>query len=111
MQPTTSELRFRYGQASAAEIQVVVDEVLAELSDETSEAAEKARKAGLDPPLLASANVTVRERGHGVDALTMILVGISIRVGSHVARQFWDEVIWPRLRRRLGARAVGEEIN
>lgn len=111
MQPTTSELRFRSGEASAADIQVVVDEILAELSDETSEAAKKARKAGLDPPVLASASVTVRERGQGLEPLTIILVGISIRVGSHVVRQFWDEVLWPRLRRRLGVKAVGKEIN
>jgi hypothetical protein len=111
MQPTTIELRFRADQASAAEIQVVVDEVLAELRDETTEAAEKARKAVLDPPTLANARVDISEQGHGLDPLTVIVVGITIRAGSHVAIKLWDDVLWPRLRRRLGGRAVGEKIN
>lgn len=111
MQPTISEFSFRYGEASATEIQGVVDEVLAELGDATSEAAEGARTAGLDPPVLASADVTVCERGQGFEPiLVTILIGISIRAGSHVARNLWDDVLWPRLRRRLGANAVGEEL-
>ena len=112
MQPTAiSELRFRYGEASAAELQVVVDEVLAEMRDQTSEAAEQARRAGLDPDAIA-ASVSIREEQQGLDPLaTTILVGIGVEVGSHVAKQLWDLVIWPRLRRRLGAKAVGEQVD
>jgi hypothetical protein len=111
VQPTTSELRFRYGEASAAELQAVVEEVLSELQDQTSEAAEQARQAGLDPVVLATADVSVREEQQGLDPLmTTILVEIVVQVGAHVVTQFWDDVIWPRLRRRLGAKAVGDEV-
>ena len=112
MQPTaSSELRFRYGEATAAELQAVVDEVLAELRDETSEAAEQARQAGLAPDAIAATSVTVREEQQGLDPLaTTILVGITVEVGSHVAKQLWDQILWPRLRRRLGAKAVGEQV-
>jgi len=112
MQSSAIELRFRYSQANAAEIQMVADEVLDELHDEDSEAARQARKAGLDPSILANADINVREQGQGVEPiLTTILVSISAEVGAHIARRFWDEVLWPRLRRRFGANAVGEELD
>jgi len=109
---TTSELRFRYGQASAGELQGIIDEVLTELYDDTSEAAEQARQAGLDPHELAGADVIVREEQQGLEPLsTTILVGITARLGSHMAQTLWDGVIFPRLRRRLGAKAVGDQEN
>lgn len=107
---STNELRFFYGEASGDELQAVVDEVLLELRDPGSEAAQQARQAGLDPHLLASADISVREEQQGLDPLlTTVLVGITVEVGSHVAKKFWDEVVWPRIRRRLGAKAVGDE--
>jgi hypothetical protein len=111
MQPVTrSELRFHYGQASANELQEVIDTVLVELRDESSEAAEQARESGLDSHILADAKVSVSE-DQGVDAVaTTIVVGIIVQLGSHITKQFWDEVIWPRVRRRLGAKAVGDKI-
>jgi hypothetical protein len=111
MQPTVSELRFRYGQASAAELQAVVDEVLAELGNPTSEAADRARRAGLDPGDLTGAEVDVREEQQGLEPVsTTILVSIATGVGTHIATKLWDEVIWPRLRRRLGARPLGDQV-
>jgi hypothetical protein len=107
---STTELRFRRGQASAAQIQAVVDEVLAELSDPTSEAAEQAREVGLDPDTLAEAKVSVNDGQQGAEPiLTTILIGIVIKLGADVGKQLWDDVIWYRVRRRLGAKAVGEE--
>jgi hypothetical protein len=110
MQPTaTSQLRFRHGDASAVELQAVVDEVLAELRDQASEAAEQAQRAGLDAEAVAAASINVREEQQGLDPLaTTILVTIAPGLGSHMAIQLWDQVIWPRLRRRLGAKALRE---
>jgi hypothetical protein len=97
MQPTVSKLRFRYGQASAAELQLVVDEVLAELGDQTSEAADRARRAGLDPEELTGAQVDIREEQQGLKPIsTTILVSIATGVGTHIATKLWDDVIWPR---------------
>jgi hypothetical protein len=112
MQPeTTSQLRFYYGEATATELQTVADEVLNELGTPTSEAAKQARQANLNPEILSSAKIEIIEEQQGAEPiLTTVLVGITIQVGSDIAKRLWDEVIWPRLRRRLGARAVGDEV-
>jgi hypothetical protein len=108
----TVEWRFARGDATADEIQSIVDEVLAEVVDPTSEAAAAARRAGVDPADLAGARVWVREGAQGVEpVLTAILVGIAISAGSKVAETLWTSVIWPYVRRSLGAAAVGERVN
>jgi len=102
------ELRFQHGQASAARIQEAVDEVLVDLADPRSRAAELARDARLDPDALAKATVSVEEEGQGFDPLTTtILLTIATDVGAHLIKQFWDAVIWPRIRARLGVDALG----
>lgn len=108
MQRDQVELRFRRGQVSASEIQETVDQVLAELGEPDSEAAELAREAGLEPAELASASISVREEPGFDPVTTAIIVGISINVGSHIAVKLWDNVIWPRLKRDRGGQAVGE---
>jgi hypothetical protein len=107
--PARTELRFAHGDANADEIQAVVDQVLDELSDPASEAADAAARAGLDPAAAGSAAVLVREGGQGLDpVLTPIIVGITVSAGSKVAESLWKDVLWPRLRRRLGVKAVGD---
>ncbi len=101
--------RFQRGDAGASEIQASVDEILAQLGDPDSDASGAARAAGLDPADLDNVTVEVREDRQGAEpALTAILVGIAIKAGSTVAETLWREVIWPRLRRRLGARVLGD---
>jgi hypothetical protein len=101
--------RFERGDAGAEEIQTSVDEILAELADPVSEASVAARMAGVEPDDLGDVTVEVREGRQGAEpVLTAILVGIAVKAGSTVAETLWREVIWPRLRRRLGARALGE---
>jgi hypothetical protein len=108
---SSSELRFRYGQASASELQALVDDILTELRDQTSETALQAREAGLDPSVLGDADISIHGEQGGLDpVLTTILVGITIQGGSNLAREFWDAVILPRLRRRLGTTALGAEV-
>ena len=74
--------RFERGEATAAEIEDVAREVVGELRDPDSEASRDARAAGLDP---------------------------AVSTGAKVAETLWKEVIWPRVRRRLGVRALGAE--
>lgn len=108
MEPEHVELRFRRGQATALEIQEVVDQVLDELREPGSEADELAKEAGLEPREVAGATILVSEEP-GFDPLTTaIIVGITINVGSHIAVKLWDDVIWPRLKRDRGGQAVGE---
>ena len=108
-EPASVELRYQRGDASADAIKTAVDEVLAELTDPSSEPARAARAAGMEPDQLANANVVVREGAQGAEPiLTSIIIGITVSAGAKVAETFWNDVIWPRLRRHLGARALGD---
>lgn len=102
---------FQRGDASADELQLVVDEVLAELRAPDTEARRAALNAGLDAADLADVEVSVAEGQQGAEAvLTTILVGILVSAASNVAESLWKDVIWPRIRRRLGWNAVKEEV-
>src|SRR5689334_3848585 len=104
----TVQWRFARGDAAAAEIQATIDEVLEQLGDPASEAAIAARAAGIGSDQLTDVQVEVREGAQGAEpVLTAILVGIAVKAGSTVAETLWREVIWPRLRRRLGTRVLG----
>ena len=106
------QLEFRRGDASATQLQSVVDEVLTELSSPDSEAAQAARAAGLDVDDLAEAQVQVREGQQGVEPIaTTIIVGIAVSIGSKVTESLWKDVLWPRIRRRLGWTAVKEQTS
>jgi hypothetical protein len=99
--------RYQRGDAGAEEIQAVVDETLSALCDPGSGEAET---AGVDREVLTGATIEVREGAHGADPiLTPILVGISIGATTKVAGTLWDDLIWPALRKRLGARVLGEK--
>ena len=103
-----SERRYERGDASADELQEVVDEILGQLATPDSDAAEAARTAGLEPATLSTLTVGVREGEQGAEpVLTTIVVGIAVGAGTKVADTLWDEILWPRLRRRLGVRALG----
>ncbi len=103
-----SEQRYQRGDASAEQLQEVVDEILQQLAEPDSEVAHAARAAGLQRAEFAKVSATIREGAQGAEpVLTTIVVGIAVSAGSRIAETLWGEVIWPRLRRRLGARALG----
>jgi hypothetical protein len=102
--------RFQRGDATATEIQDVAQEVLGDLRKPGTEADAAARAAGLDPAALADARAEVTDGEHGAEPiLTTIVVGIAVSAGSKVAESLWKEVLWPRIRRQLGVRALGVE--
>lgn len=104
----TSEQRYQRGDASAEQLQEVVDEILQQLAEPDSEVARAAGAAGLERAEFSAVGVTIREGEQGAEpVLTTIVVGIAVSAGSRIAETLWGEVIWPRLRRRLGARALG----
>jgi hypothetical protein len=99
----TVQIEYQRGDAAADEIQAVVDEVLLQLANPAGDAAEAARQAGLDPQMLSDVRIDVREGQQGADpVLTPIIIGITVSAGSKIAETLWKDVIWPRLRRRLG---------
>jgi hypothetical protein len=102
--------RFERGDATATEIEDVAREVLAELREPGSEASAAAETSGLDPATLDDSRAEVTDGEHGAEPiLTTIVVGIAVSAGSKVAESLWKDVLWPRIRRRLGARALGAE--
>ena len=110
MSAEAASWRFERGDATATEIEDVARAVLAELREPDSEASAAARTAGLDPAVLADARAEVTDGEHGAEPiLTTIVVGIAVSAGSKVAESLWKDVLWPRIRRRLGARALGAE--
>lgn len=103
-----SEQRYQRGDASAELLQEAVDDILGHLAEPGSDVARLARAVGLEPAELAGVTVEIREGEQGAEPiLTTIVVGIAVSAGSKVAETLWGEVVWPRLRRRLGARALG----
>jgi len=112
MHELTLQKEFRRGDASADKLQDVVDEVLAELqSSPHSNGAQLAKAAGLGEEDLAGAKVQVREGQQGVEpVLTTIFVTLVVTATSKVAESLWKDVLWPRIRLRLGWTAVKEEL-
>lgn len=109
MSEQSVQWRFGRGDAGADEIQASVDEIVAHLADPESEVARAARAAGLEPGDLGEVTVDVREDRQGAEPiLTAIVVGIAVKAGSTAVEALWRVVIWPRLRRRLGAGVLGE---
>ena len=100
--------RFQRGAATADQIGAVAAEVMAELGVPGSEASRAVERAGIDPVALHATRVEVTEGEQGLEpVLTTILVSITTTVGSKVVESFWTDVLWPRIRRRLGADALG----
>jgi len=100
----TSEQRYQRGDASAAQLQEVVDEVLEQLAEPDGDVCNSVRAAGLEPAELSGVRAEVREGEQGAEP---VLTTIVVAAGSKVAETLWNEVIWPRLRRSLGVKALG----
>ena len=99
------ELRLESGSLGPDELKVVIEEVLTELADPSSEAAALAREADLDPTDLTGATVTVdQDQGFfGAELLVGIVSGLAVEAVVRV----WDNVIGPRITRKRTANAVG----
>lgn len=100
-------LRFLEGAADLEDLEAEITSALAELGDSTSDLARSALMAGLNPGDLQSAGVSVRKEGDGFGPV-VLLIAISVPVTSHIIDKLWDDIIWPRVKDRLGADALGE---
>lgn len=105
-------LRFERDQAGATSLQAAVDEAVAELSDPASEASRQAGDAGLVATDLAGIRVSVEEDKQGFEPiLTTILVTIAADVGKEVVvDKLWAKVLWPKIKLRLGPKALGRRL-
>jgi len=106
-----TELKFERGDAGANALQEVLDEIAVELRTPNSEADAAAKEAGLDSAELADIQLVAREDAQALDPLSAaILIGVVSNLGSDAIEKLWNQIIWPRLKRRLGARAVGDRV-
>src|SRR4051812_38922435 len=101
-----ASLRFRRGEAGRNEVQTALGEIVAELCSSGDVPTDE---AGVDAAELDE--LVVHEEGQGVDPVTAtILIGGGTKLTLHVLEKLWDDVLWPRLKKRLGGQAVGNRI-
>jgi hypothetical protein len=105
-------LRFERDEVGAGDLQAVIDEVVAELEDPASKASKQAEEAGIEAGELSGVDVSVKEDKQGFEPiLTTILVTIAADVGKEVVvDKLWAKVLWPRIKRRFGPKAIGKKL-
>ncbi|SRR5579862_3724362 len=104
-QTTTQALRFKLGQASGSQLQEVIDDVLRELRTQI----EQSPDTDTDLRELSALQVEVHEDREGIEPiLTTIVLTVAGSAGKRLADRLWEQVLWPRIKQRLGGQAVGE---
>ncbi len=101
------ELHFVAGAVSAEDVESCVSSILMELANPQSESSAMAAAAGLSPAELAGAQARATQNAKGFGPV-LIIITISTAVAAHIVEQFWDDVVWPRLKAKLGADSLGE---
>ena len=106
-----NEYIFELGQSGARELETELEAIAAELQTPDSEAAVMAKQAGLEPGEMVDLQLTAREDGQAIDPVTAgVIIAVATTVASHLALRLIDEVVLPLLKRRLGAKAVGDRV-
>jgi hypothetical protein len=100
-------IRFSGGALTADSLEAEIASFMQELADPRSDVAQLAEAAGLQPERLSQATVKVTQttKGFGPVAIVVMIVA---PVASHLIDKFWDDVIWPTLKKRSGADALGK---
>jgi hypothetical protein len=101
------KLRFSAGEVAAENLETEISSILSEFADPESDATLSAIAAGLSPAAMKGAQATVKKEAKGF-APVAILIVIAAPVAVHTIDKFWDDVIWPRVRSRLGSDALGK---
>lgn len=101
------KLRFSAGEVDAQNLEAEISSILLEFTDPESDTALSANAVGLSPAAMAGAQATVKKEAKGF-APVAILIVIAAPIAVHTIDKFWDDVIWPRLKSRLGGDALGK---
>lgn len=96
-------LRFEPGSASVDEIDQEISAVFKEIFDRGQSGTQRD-----DLSSLAAGSVIVHEDGKGFGDAVLILIEFITGASVHMVDKAWDELIWPRIKARLGADALGE---
>lgn len=100
--PSETEFRFWRGSSGAADLESAITAIVSDIKNE------RASDLVATPEIPEDFQVTVREESSGFEPVTTTIV-LSFLGGAAGAagKRMFDEVIWPRLRKRLGANALG----
>ena len=99
------ELHVTRGKIPPKDLQATIDEILAEIATGEGELADETRAVGM--PVDGETRISVRSPSAGFDPATMLLLYFASAAGREVGKRFWVKVLWPEIRRRRGADAVG----
>ncbi len=102
-------LRYQPGAASLDDLQTEISSALEDLRDPDSDLARDASGLGFSSNEFAGAEGSIDQEGKGFGDV-IIFITIFAPAANHVIKNVWDEVIWPRIKSRLGADAVGNEL-
>lgn len=93
------------GTRSVREMREIVDALLESIHSDTV-LAEKIRELGVNPAALTPDSITVKNDGCGLDST---MVDVIITFGTRAILDVWRLVFLPRIKRRWGINAVGQE--
>jgi hypothetical protein len=99
-------LRFASGAADVYDLKSEISAILAELGDPATEVARSASAFGLDISEFRAAQVDVSKEAKGFGDIALLIL-ITAPAATHVLNKAWDDIIWPRIKARLGADALG----
>lgn len=103
-------LRFQRGARGAKALQQAIDEILIELRADPVALEREARPSDVSVTDLAGVQIEVAESEAGVEPFSTFLLikfvgGMSAAAGGKI----FNMLIWPRIKRRLGSDALGDE--
>lgn len=115
---TAEELLYARGQLSVDQIQAAIAQFWQDLDNPGSPAREaelneQLSTAGLDRAALATFDrknaITVRAATSGADPIAVVLLVTLAPSTNRIIKDLWATIVLPRIRRRWGDDAIGEE--
>ena len=106
---TRLTLRFRSARVSLDGLESAISSLFEGLRDPDTEIAQAAARLGMAPEEFAEAKGSVDQEGKGFGDVIVILALFAPTL-NHSLRTVWDDLLLPRIKRALGADALGDEL-
>ena len=110
-QTAQTRLTLRFGSAGVNldDLESAVSSLFAELRDPGTEIAQAAAAIGMAAEEFAEAGGSVDQEGKGFGDV-IVIVALFAPTLNHSLRTVWDDLLLPRIKRRLGADALRDEV-